>query len=84
MKGIKKSRILFLFVAMLLIAFTVACSNDEDAGGEADSDGNDSGSSEGGISGDLELQYFVGGYGDSWWKEVIAGFKEEYPDVNVI
>ncbi|AVR01147.1 sugar ABC transporter substrate-binding protein [Oceanobacillus iheyensis] len=80
----KKSRILFLFVAMLLIAFTVACSNDEDAGGEADSDGNDSGSSEGGISGDLELQYFVGGYGDSWWKEVIAGFKEEYPDVNVI
>jgi N-acetylglucosamine transport system substrate-binding protein len=84
MKGIKKSRILFLFVAMLLIAFTVACSNDEDAGGEADSDGNDSGSSEGGISGDLELQYFVGGYGDSWWKEVIAGFKEEYPDVNII
>lgn len=84
MKGIKKSRILFLFVAMLLIAFTVACSNDEDAGGEADSDGSDSGSSEGGISGDLELQYFVGGYGDSWWKEVIAGFKEEYPDVNVI
>ncbi|WP_182858813.1 ABC transporter substrate-binding protein [Oceanobacillus picturae] len=84
MKGIKKSRILFLFVAMLLIAFTVACSNDEDAGGEADSDGNDSGSSEGGISGDLELQYFVGGYGDSWWKEVIADFKEEYPDVNVI
>ncbi|RIU91240.1 extracellular solute-binding protein [Oceanobacillus picturae] len=80
----KKSRILFLFVAMLLIAFTVACSNDEDAGGEADSDGNDSGSSEGGISGDLELQYFVGGYGDSWWKEVIADFKEEYPDVNVI
>jgi len=36
------------------------------------------------ISGDLEIQYFVGGYGDSWWKEVIADFQEAYPDVNII
>ncbi|WP_404454504.1 ABC transporter substrate-binding protein [Oceanobacillus kapialis] len=83
MKAIKKSRLWFLLVAMLLIAFTVACSSGEETGG--DSGGNDAGSGgEGGISGDLELQYFVGGYGDSWWKEVIADFKEEYPDVNVI
>ena len=37
-----------------------------------------------GISGDLEIQYFVGGYGDSWWKEVIADFKKAYPAVNII
>lgn len=38
----------------------------------------------GGIAGELEIQYFVGGYGDSWWKEVIADFKEAYPNVSVI
>lgn len=37
----------------------------------------------GDISGDLEIQYFVGGYGDSWWKEIIKDFESEYPDVTV-
>src|SRR5690625_6399667 len=45
---------------------------------------NDTETSDGKISGDLEIQYFVGGYGDSWWKEVIADFQAKYPDVNVI
>lgn len=35
------------------------------------------------IAGDLEIQYFVGGYGDGWWKEVIGEFKKKYPDVNI-
>jgi N-acetylglucosamine transport system substrate-binding protein len=35
------------------------------------------------VAGDLEIQYFVGGYGDSWWKEVIGEFKKKYPDVNI-
>ncbi|PYZ92963.1 sugar ABC transporter substrate-binding protein [Salipaludibacillus keqinensis] len=39
---------------------------------------------EGDISGELEIQYFVGGYGDSWWKEVIGDFQEQYPDVTII
>src|SRR5699024_12627504 len=38
---------------------------------------------DGEISGDMEIQYFVGGYGDEWWKKVISDFEEEYPDVNV-
>ncbi|HLS35563.1 MAG TPA: extracellular solute-binding protein, partial [Bacillota bacterium] len=45
---------------------------------------NDTETSDGKISGDLEIQYFVGGYGDSWWKEVFADFEKEYPDVNII
>jgi len=35
------------------------------------------------VSGDLEIQYFVGGYGDAWWKEMIAEFTKAYPEVNV-
>src|SRR5690625_5324990 len=71
----------------------VACSSDDANGTDADEDtdgGEDADTasegeeSDGDISGDLEVQYFVGGYGDSWWKEVIADFQEEYPDVNVI
>jgi N-acetylglucosamine transport system substrate-binding protein len=45
-------------------------------------EGNNS-SGNGEVSGELEIQYFVGGYGDSWWKEVIEDFQEEYPDVTI-
>ena len=36
------------------------------------------------LTGDLEIQIFVGGYGDEFWNEAIDGFKKEYPNVNVI
>jgi len=36
------------------------------------------------LTGDFEIQYFVGGYGDKWWKKVIADFKAANPDLNVI
>ncbi|WP_096190759.1 ABC transporter substrate-binding protein [Evansella halocellulosilytica] len=73
-----------------------ACSaDDEETTGEenqddqtedtGDSDSDDSADSgDGDISGELEIQYFVGGYGDSWWKEVISDFQEQYPDVTII
>ncbi|WP_053375137.1 extracellular solute-binding protein [Paenibacillus sp. FJAT-27812] len=35
------------------------------------------------ISGDFEIQYFVGGYGDAWWKEVIGEFQQKYPDLKI-
>ncbi|MTW86826.1 extracellular solute-binding protein [Virgibacillus dakarensis] len=80
----KKSRYGFWFLALavLMLILTAACSSDDEksSGGEKSNDG---GSSDGEISGDLEIQYFVGGYGDSWWKEVIGDFKEKYPDVNI-
>jgi N-acetylglucosamine transport system substrate-binding protein len=71
----KKSYWLVFMMALLLLVGT-ACSKDKDSSSNVGKDGE--------IAGDLEIQYFVGGYGDSWWKEVIADFKEAYPDVNVI
>lgn len=90
MKKLLNAKVMLLLVAMFMLAFTVACSSDDgESGGESDS--GDTGSSEttegngdGGLSGDLEIQYFVGGYGDSWWKEVIGDFQAQYPDVNII
>jgi N-acetylglucosamine transport system substrate-binding protein len=35
------------------------------------------------LSGDFEIQYFVGGYGDKWWKKVIADFQTANPDLKV-
>ncbi|WP_429999491.1 ABC transporter substrate-binding protein [Metabacillus fastidiosus] len=32
----------------------------------------------------LEIQYFVGGYGDDWWKDVIQDFKEQHPDLEIV
>ncbi|WP_337017424.1 ABC transporter substrate-binding protein [Oceanobacillus massiliensis] len=63
-----------------MVALAAACSSDD----AEETSGAPSTGAEGEVSGDLEIQYFVGGYGDSWWKEVIADFSEAYPDVNVI
>ncbi|WP_202080625.1 ABC transporter substrate-binding protein [Caldalkalibacillus salinus] len=72
---------LFLFVAIVLLV--VGCSSESaDSPEEQGSQGGQS--ADGEISGELEIQYFVGGYGDAWWKEVIADFTEQYPDVTVI
>lgn len=38
----------------------------------------------GGLKGKLEIQYFVGGYGDAWWKEIIADFEKQNPDLEVV
>ncbi|WP_173918894.1 ABC transporter substrate-binding protein [Halobacillus sp. Marseille-Q1614] len=72
-----------LWTGLLMLILVVGCSSDESSSEESGGSSSD-GSGEGGVSGELELQYFVGGYGDSWWKEVIADFQEEYPDVSVV
>ncbi|MBB3108326.1 N-acetylglucosamine transport system substrate-binding protein [Paenibacillus phyllosphaerae] len=35
------------------------------------------------LTGDFEIQYFVGGYGDAWWKKVIADFQAANPDLKI-
>ena len=77
MKKLLNGKLFLLGIAILMLGFIVACSSDK-----AGKDGK--GTSDGKISGELEIQYFVGGYGDSWWKEVIADFKTEYPDVSIV
>lgn len=98
MQKFKKSPLSLLTMIVLIMVLVVGCTpgagGNEQAGGNenAASTGNNStsesastsgSSEEGTISGELEIQYFVGGYGDSWWKEVIADFQEAYPDVTV-
>ncbi|RLM59956.1 extracellular solute-binding protein, partial [Halorubrum sp. Atlit-9R] len=35
------------------------------------------------LTGDFEIQYFHGGYGDQWWKKVIADFQAANPELTV-
>lgn len=39
--------------------------------------------SEGKLKGEFEVQYFVGGYGDAWWKQAIAEFQKQNPDLKI-
>ena len=99
MSNLFKGRLLFSFVLLFLIMFVVACGADEapiDNGAEdPDStedeqtddeteDQEEEPSSDGELSGTLEIQYFVGGYGDAWWKDVIADFQAAHPDLEII
>lgn len=80
MSELFKRRGFLFFIVLLMLVFAAACSSNDKTSGESD----DTGDGDGEISGELEIQYFVGGYGDSWWKEAIADFEEAYPDVEVV
>lgn len=77
-----------MFATLLLVL--AACSNETTTDEpkteepETSEEGTSDDATNDGISGELEVQYFVGGYGDEWWKTVIADFKDAYPDVEVI
>ncbi|MRG84931.1 extracellular solute-binding protein [Salinibacillus xinjiangensis] len=77
---------------ILILGVIAGCSSDTEGEGDDQTEdteqedtqnegSEDTGNGE--ISGELEIQYFVGGYGDSWWKEVIGDFQEKYPDVTI-
>lgn len=36
-----------------------------------------------GLTGEFEIQYFVGGYGDAWWLEVIEAFQKANPELKI-
>lgn len=72
----KSVTLLLLILSSCMLLFT-ACSSDSGSS-------NEGGSESGGVSGKLEIQYFVGGYGDAWWKQVIKDFKDKYPDVEIV
>jgi len=70
-----------LVLLLLLVGGLVGCSSNDNEDNEKS---NNEGNSGGEVSGELEIQYFVGGYGDAWWKNIIEEFEEKYPDVTVI
>lgn len=76
MKGAKTRWLILVIAVMMMMGVLAGCS----------SSGSSSSKSKGGngkISGTLEIQYFVGGYGDQWWKKVIKDFEKKYPNVKV-
>ena len=85
----------FLVALMGLMLLLVACSNEEESSSNTDGDSgkeqsttpSDNTATENtgdGLSGTLEIQYFVGGYGDEWWKQVIGDFKNQHPDLEIV
>ncbi|MDV2582408.1 ABC transporter substrate-binding protein [Alkalibacillus haloalkaliphilus] len=88
-----KGQYLLVLMTVLFMIFAIGCAPDEapvdDGEPDEEETTDDNGSSDeeatdGEVSGELEIQYFVGGYGDSWWKEVIEDFEAEYPGVEVV
>ncbi|GEN47051.1 hypothetical protein AHA02nite_28270 [Alkalibacillus haloalkaliphilus] len=93
MNNMFKGQYLLVLMTVLFIIFAIGCAPDEapvdDGEPDEEETTDDNGSSDeeatdGEVSGELEIQYFVGGYGDSWWKEVIEDFEAEYPGVEVV
>ncbi|MCR8643699.1 extracellular solute-binding protein [Paenibacillus sp. N1-5-1-14] len=35
------------------------------------------------LKGDFEIQYFVGGYGDAWWKKMVEEFGKLHPNLKI-
>lgn len=78
MKELQNRRIVTAVASVAVLGLLAGCGS-----GSTGEGGNDGGGAEGEVAGTLEIQYFVGGYGDEWWKSVISDFEEEYPDVTV-
>jgi len=87
-----KLKTLLLCSVICILLTTVACGNNTtNTGGNgtntdkpATTDaGKGTDATTTGLKGDFEIQYFVGGYGDAWWLEVIEGFQKENPDLKI-
>ncbi|CAM4410694.1 N-acetylglucosamine transport system substrate-binding protein [Paenibacillus endophyticus] len=78
-------------LALMLVLLSAACGGTNSGntnGGTPDASPTEVASNNGadsskGLTGEFEIQYFVGGYGDSWWKEVISGFQAANPELKI-
>ncbi|GGH76368.1 N-acetylglucosamine transport system substrate-binding protein [Pullulanibacillus pueri] len=80
MKARKKGMLFSVVAVLLAMCLLVGCSSSSSS---SSSSGSKSGKSSDGLSGTLEIQYFVGGYGDAWWKDVIKDFQAKHPDLTI-
>ena len=78
-------QLLSLVLSCALMSSLAACGG-ETSSSASNSDGSVSSlpADDGTVSGTLEIQYFVGGYGSAWWEWLVEAFQEEYPDVEVV
>lgn len=75
-----------VFVALILaltISLLGACSGANKEEPAKNTNNGENGGSSNGLTGDFEIQYFVGGYGDTWWKHVISEFQKLHPNLNI-
>lgn len=92
----KKSILVTLIAALVLLLAACGSGNNNNDNDKASSpsasapsaspEGSASASPEAspaGLKGDFEIQYFVGGYGDAWWKDVIDQFQKLNPDLKI-
>jgi N-acetylglucosamine transport system substrate-binding protein len=78
---VKRRWLMSLLAVVIVLGMLSGCSSKEKAGGNGSSGNGDK--SGDGLSGTLEIQYFVGGYGDAWWKDVIKDFKAAHPGLTI-
>lgn len=87
MKKMHKRLVSFLLSALMLLSLA-ACGNSSSEGEVSNKttaeEPSPAPAEEGAVSGTLEIQYFVGGYGSAWWEWLVEAFEEEYPDVDVV
>ncbi|HET7578142.1 MAG TPA: ABC transporter substrate-binding protein [Bacillales bacterium] len=92
MKASNKRWLMVILAVAMVFGILAGCSSgsssSDDQGGSGQASGGSGSkggsSSDGKLSGTLEIQYFVGGYGDKWWKKVISDFQAKYPDLKII
>ena len=87
MKKMHKRLVSFLLSALMLLSLA-ACGNSSSEGEVSNqtsaAEPSPTPVEESAVSGTLEIQYFVGGYGSAWWEWLVEAFKNEYPDVDVV
>ncbi|MFC5405791.1 extracellular solute-binding protein [Cohnella soli] len=71
-------------MVLILLMSLIACGTKNNSKtGESSPPATSSSSEKVGLTGDFEIQYFVGGYGDAWWLEVINGFQKANPKLHI-
>ncbi|MDQ0087849.1 N-acetylglucosamine transport system substrate-binding protein [Paenibacillus anaericanus] len=86
---LKKKKLTIIFIAMMLIFTLAGCGskNTNEVVSAVSPDPTTSTevpvATDAGLKGDFEIQYFVGGYGDTWWKETIEEFQKANPELSI-
>ncbi|MHA6482626.1 extracellular solute-binding protein [Paenibacillus sp. strain BS8-2] len=87
MNNVKFKSALIILSLMLMTSLIAACSGANNSKGGNDkpaaTNAGEKTPAAGGLTGEFEIQYFVGGYGDTWWKHVINKFQEANPELKI-
>ncbi len=69
-------------MALVSVSLLAGCGSSDSS--SATTASNSSGEASGqGLTGNFEIQYFVGGYGDAWWKQVTEDFQKANPNLKI-